>query len=133
MATTLLQGKDFRTEHESQFVAIHVKSGVLMVRPSGPSLAEREATIISADVRPVLAACGKSLRALVLDLSDVQMMSSFGLGMCIDLRNAANRSKALTIVYGLSQQLQDLFKMMKVERLYTIAQTPADLERALKR
>lgn len=132
MTSTLQTGREFRTEHKSQFVTISIKGGVLMVRPAGPTLAEREAMIIAGDVRTMIAACGKSLRKLLLDVSDVRMMSSFGLGMCIDLRNIAHRGRAGTVLYGMSQELEQLIRMMKVERLYTIARSPQELVAALR-
>jgi anti-anti-sigma regulatory factor len=49
------------------------------------------------------------------------MMSSFGLGLCLEFRNSGLQVGASTILVGLSKELRDLFKMMKVDRLYTIA------------
>jgi len=118
-------------ESRSTFVRITSKSGVLTVRPAGPSLAEREAVVIASEVRPAIASQGGGLRLLVLDLSDVTLMSSFGLGMCIELRNLAESAGASTVMFGLVPELVELFKMLKVDRLYTMAKTPEDLAKAL--
>src|SRR5262245_14698374 len=114
----------------SAFVNVSLRAGVLTVIPTGPKLGEREAPIVSAEALQALQGTGGRVRAVVLDVSDVQMMTSFGLGMCIDLRNAAKAISARTIVYGLSDELHMLFKLMKVDRLYTIVRNAADLERA---
>jgi anti-anti-sigma factor len=78
--------------------------------------------IITAEVTPLMERLGRDMVSLVLDLSDVKAMSSFGLGLCIELRNAANSVGASTAIVGMSSDLRDLFKMMKVDRLYTIAE-----------
>lgn len=114
----------------SQFADVTTGNGLLTVRPRGPNLGEREAMGIANEIRPIMDRLGGEMRGLVLDLSDVAHMSSFGLGMCIELRNHAKTLNATTVVYRMSDELAELFKMMKVDRLYTIAKTPKDLASA---
>lgn len=109
------------TSGRSLFVTTVYRGGVLTIRPAGPNLAEREAIIITSEVTPLFEQLAKGLRGLVLDLSDVKMMSSFGLGLCLEFRHTAMLVGASTIIVGMSQELRELFKMMKVDRLYTIA------------
>src|SRR5690606_13949532 len=85
----------------SLFAAITVDEGVLHVRPAGPALSEREASIIASDVIAAMDRLGNQFKRMVLDLSDVQLMSSFGLGMCIELRHTAQRRGVRTVLYGL--------------------------------
>lgn len=117
-------------QRQSSFVTVNFKSGVLTIKPAGPSLGEREVTIISADVRPAMAKCSSKLRAVILDLGEVQIMSSYGLGWCIEVRNAARLINAKTVLFGLHRELLDLIRMMKVERLYTIVHSAGDLASA---
>ena len=102
-----------------------------MVRPAGPNLGQREAIILNTEVGAIIANLGPRLRTLLLDLSDVQAMASFGLGVCIELRNAAHARNAQTVVFGLSDDLAALFRLMKVERLYRIAGSQKELSKAL--
>lgn len=118
-------------ENRSIFVKIDSKGGILTVRPAGPALAEREAVVIASEVRPAIASEGRGFRVMVLDLSDVTLMSSFGLGMCIELRNLAESAGASTVMFGMTPELIELFKMLKVDRLYTMATTPKELAKAL--
>ncbi len=118
-------------EKRSLFYKHSVKGGVLVIRPNGPNLGQREAAILNGEVRPMIDGLGKRLRSLVIDFSDVQAMASFGLGVCIELRNAATAVKAQTIVFGLNEELAAMFRLMKVDRLYTIVQSTDDLARAL--
>jgi anti-anti-sigma factor len=57
---------------------------------------------------------------LVLDFTDVQFVSSLGLGMCIDVRNTAENCNAETAIVGLTTHLKELFEMMRLDRLFTI-------------
>ena len=118
-------------QRQSSFVTVTFKSGVLTIKPAGPSLGEREVTIVAADVRPAMAKCSRHLKAVVLDLGEVQIMSSYGLGWCIEVRNAARLINAKTVLFGLHRELLDLVRMMKVERLYTIVHSAGDLPGAI--
>jgi anti-anti-sigma factor len=115
----------------SVFYRHEFKGGVLMVRPAGPNLGQREAVILNAEITAILKQLGARLRLLLLDLTDVQAMASFGLGVCIELRNVAQTRHAPTVVYGLNNDLAALFRLMKVERLYTIVHSPKELAKAL--
>lgn len=130
MRSTTLKPADPHASR-STFYSASTSGGVLTIKPAGPSLTEREAIVISCDVKPIMDRCAGSMRALVLDLSQVRIMSSFGLGMCIELRNAARAVNANTIVFGLSDELTELFKMLKVDRLYTMARNVKELAKAI--
>lgn len=116
---------------QSSFVKLAYAGGVLAARLAGPSIGEREATILTRELTAALATAGDRLRVLVLDMRNVRMMASMGLGMCIDARNRANRIGATTVVYGLCPELAQLFRVMKVDRLYRIARNEAELSRML--
>ena len=122
--TTPLRGKPL-------FAATSFRRGVLRVHLTGPCIGEREAPIIANQIQKAIDAAGRSLRSLVLDMSDVQVISSMGLGMCIDVRHQASQRRAEAIVYGLNRQLRELFEMMKVDRLFKMIADPAALERVI--
>jgi len=104
-----------------------------MVRPTGPQLGQRGSGIIAEECRAAIAGHGSELRHVVIDLSDIRRMSSLGLGLglCIELRNAADQYRASCIVLKLSSEHQDLFRLMKLDRLFTIVQTVQDLARTV--
>ncbi|MGI9012920.1 MAG: STAS domain-containing protein [Phycisphaerales bacterium] len=115
-----------------QFVRTQLKKdGVLIVMPVGPTVGQREAPIITDDVKKQLDAAGDAVKTMVLDLTDVSMMSSMGLGMCIDLRNILVRNKATVILTGMKPEIAGLFRMMKIERLFTVASTREQLRKLL--
>jgi anti-anti-sigma factor len=115
----------------STFAQMRFEEGVLTVRFTGPNVSERESSIVGREVNEALEAVAEALRVLVLDFREVQMISSMGVGMCIDSRNHAKRFRAPTVLFGLTRQLTELFRMMKLNRLYTIIEKRSDLERLL--
>lgn len=103
------------------------KGGTLIVRPTGPRVGEAEASTICPKVKAAMDEMGGSLRHLVLDLSHVQIMSSYGLGMCIELRNHARSRQANAVLFGMCMDIRELFRIMKLDQLFTIALTPNQL------
>jgi anti-anti-sigma factor len=120
-----------RDEQSSLHATVSFKAGVMTLAPSGPRLGEREATAISADLRPHMARHMKRLRVIVLNLTEVTMMTSFGLGMCVEIRNTASTLGVRTIVAGLRPELDEMFRMMRVDRLFTITHGAEELSKAL--
>lgn len=115
----------------TNFVTITFKSGVLTIAPMSPRMGEHESTSISADLRPAMARCMKRLRVVVLDLTEVTMMTSYGMGVCVEIRNTADALGVRTVVCGLRPELEDMFRMLKVSRLFTITHDEAELATAL--
>ena len=52
-----------------------------------------------------------------------------GLGMCVELRRHAKERKMRTALFGLNGHLRDLFRMMKVDRLYKTVHSKDDLRK----
>lgn len=116
-------------EKKTPLIEIKWNGTVLHLRPVGPNVGQREAPVIHDEVTPYFKELSKSIRAMVLDLTDVHFMSSMGLGTCIALRNAAAGVGAQPILYGMSKELQALMLMMKIEKLYKIASTREELQK----
>ena len=113
---------------ENPIVIAELDQNILRGKPVGPTVGQREGPIIDRDVKPLLAAAGSNLRALVLDLSDVTFMSSMGLGTCIALRNEANSNGAKTAIVGLRPELKSLFEMMRIHKLYAMQKSDKALD-----
>ena len=107
---------------QSLFVDITLTNGTMNACIVGPRIGEREATIVANAINAQLKKCGKKVKALVLDFSEVQFISSLGLGMCIDVRNTAETNGAATSIVGLTSHLKELFEMMRLDRLFTISE-----------
>jgi anti-anti-sigma factor len=117
---------------KTALVEVQWSSPFLTVRPAGPQIGQRESPIITDEVMPFFRQAGKTLKVLVLDLSDVTFMSSMGLGMCIAFRNQASAVGAKSVLFGVSAELLKLLAMMKIEKLYSIARNEDDLKTHLR-
>jgi anti-anti-sigma factor len=120
---TNMNEKQFNTSTDrrrSLFVDVSFCNGTLNACIVGPRIGEREATIVANAVNAKIKEFGSKLTSLVLDFTDVQFVSSLGLGMCIDVRNTAENCNAETAIVGLTTHLKELFEMMRLDRLFTI-------------
>ncbi len=83
-----------------------------------PSVSQRESSVIQNEMEG--AGPGSRWR-LVLDLKDVSMLSSVGLGMLITLHKKCSEGGGKFAIFGLSKDLNDLIKMTKLDKLLSIA------------
>ena len=102
---------------------------VVVIKPAGPNIGQRETPIIQEDIGPYLRL--KTIKYLVLDLSSVSFMSSMGLSMCIAARNSAAAVGAQPVLYGLNKDLKSLMAMMKMDKLYKVVDSQGDLDKLL--
>lgn len=110
-----------RDQSLSQFVAIERYPRGVYARLACPSIGQREAPIIAAEIGEAIASI-QAIRggALVVDLSSVVVLTSMGLGMCIDLKRQADAAKLKPYLFGANRQLLDILRMMKIDRQYTV-------------
>ena len=109
------------SKRRSLFVETTFSGGIVYATLVGPRIGEREAAIIANSVNGKLREYGSKVKSLVLDFNEVQFISSLGLGMCIDVRNTAEQNNAGTSIVNLTSHLQELFEMMRLDRLFTIS------------
>lgn len=120
---TNMNEKQFNTSADgprSLFVDVSYSNGILNACIVGPRIGEREAAIVANAVNAKIKEFGSKITSLVLDFTDVQFVSSLGLGMCIDVRNTAENCNADTAIVGLTTHLKELFEMMRLDRLFKI-------------
>lgn len=110
----------------SPYVSTSFKDGVFTVHMTAAKVGEHEAAIISAAAHRTIKQHGRSMKSLVLDVSGVTSMQSIGLGMCIDLRNTAKAFGVPTILGGLAGRLEELFTLLKIDRLFETS-SPRDV------
>ena len=102
--------------------------GVVLARLVGPTIEEHRGEAIVAAVRTAIEQAGDAMRFLVLDFSKVRFINSSGLASCVELRNGLHEKGVRTIAYRLSDDLVALMRKVKLDHLFQIAATPADLE-----
>lgn len=82
-------------------------------------IAEREGPILLAE----LAEAAKSRsNKLIVDLSDVYMISSAGIGSLVQLHRACAQGGKL-VLFGLNDELLAMLKVARLDRLFTILPT----------
>ena len=117
-------------DQQSQLHAaeVSIREGVVLARLVGSTIEEHRGKAIVAAVTTVIDQAGDATRLLVLDFAEVRFINSSGIASCIELRNDLNEKGVRTIAYRLSDELLAMFRNMKLDDLFQIAVTPADLE-----
>ncbi|MCP3905619.1 MAG: STAS domain-containing protein [Planctomycetes bacterium] len=115
----------------SRFAEITCGDGIMTAAIAGPNVTERHVAIAARELAGAFDAAGPRLRRFVLDLSDVQFLSSLGVGLCIDARNRARGLGARCYLYGVQPTLDAQFRLLKLDRLYRRVRSETDLARTL--
>ncbi|MAB83007.1 MAG: hypothetical protein CMJ24_06170 [Phycisphaerae bacterium] len=116
----------------SLFVTPRVDGRALWLRLRGPSINEREAQIITSEAGMEIEQADDVCTFLVLDMQDVSFISSMGIGMLLDLRNRAGQRKMKIVLAHVGDQLNDLLRIVKLEKVLSLCTTDRDLKRALR-
>ena len=112
----------------AEYVDVTTDGGVVTARITEANVEEEAATVILDTVRKAMELPGLDLQAVVLDFGEVVFINSSGLAACIELRNAAAAHDARTIVYRPRHDVSDLFRLVKVDRLYAFANDAQELD-----
>ncbi|MFN7020643.1 MAG: STAS domain-containing protein [Phycisphaerales bacterium] len=81
-------------------------------------LGQREAQIIESELKS--AAPSRQWR-LALDLSEVTLLASMGLGMLVTLHKECSNNSGRLAIFGLSPDIQQLLKITHLERILKVA------------
>jgi len=91
-------------------------------------IAEREGPILLAEL-------GEAAKArackLAIDLTEVMMISSAGIGSLVQLHRACAEHKGKMILFGISDEMLDMLKIARLDRLFTIVGSRSDAVGAL--
>lgn len=72
-----------------------------------------------------------SVRALVLDFGNVTFINSSGIACFIRLCNGLKEKGIRTIIYRPGANLGDIFREMKLDKMFEFVETPDDLKAVL--
>ena len=70
-------------------------------------------------------------RYVVLDFTGVPLLSSIGLGMCVDMYHCAQKYGRKCATYGLQSRTLELFHLMHLDRMYENLSTQTQLQERL--
>jgi anti-anti-sigma factor len=100
--------------------------GAAIARVLTPKVDDRNAGAVRADLER---AAGEARGRLVIDLSGVLLLTSAGIGMLIQVRAACAAVDGRLALCGLSEQVLDLLRVPRLEKLLVVRSTA---EEALK-
>lgn len=72
-------------------------------------------------------------RWLIIDMQQVTFMSSMGIGMLVDARSRAAGRKMKVVLSNVASEMDQLLRMVKLEKVFTICTDAKQLRKALKR
>lgn len=91
-------------------------------------IAEREGPILLAELGEI--ARSRACR-LAIDLTEVMMISSAGIGSLVQLHRACLEHQGKLVLFGISDEMLAMLKIARLDRLFTIRSTRADAIGAL--
>lgn len=103
--------------------------GVLDAKIKFEKLTEREGPIIVNEITADAPGCGWKI---ALDMADVTFMASAGIGAIVTLHKRCKANGGKLAVYGLSDDLLQLLKLTRLNKLFTIADDKDAAIKALK-
>jgi anti-sigma B factor antagonist len=105
---------------DSQYIRSEPVGQVLSAQVLQEKITDRECTAILSDL--IDAARAVSWR-IALDLSKVMLLASAGLGTLINLHKQCVAGGGKLVVFGLSEELVELMKLTKLNKLLTISES----------
>lgn len=105
---------------EATHVRTEVSRGILVATLTTNSLSDYESRVISDEIQRE---APKGLWRVVLDFAQVEFMASAGIGMILTLVHQAKAQKGRIVVANLNDEIRQVLKMTKVDKLFTIAPT----------
>lgn len=82
------------------------------------NIAQRESPILQAEL---LSAAASANHRVLVDLSDVTMITSVGLGALITLHKACKEAKGKFVLINLQPDILSILKLSRLDKLFTIA------------
>jgi anti-anti-sigma factor len=101
----------------SPIVRGELRDGVLVAQVTCEKIGEYEAGVIQTDLASVARGVGWRV---VLNLKDVQMIASAGLGMIVSINKSAKTNKGALVLCHLNDHLRQLLKATRLDAGLTI-------------
>lgn len=120
------------TDSRKAPVDLQVRNGHLVAAVTVEVVGQKDAQLAHDAISRALDGFEGKGRCFVLDLSSVSLLSSLGLGLCVDTRHRAMERGMKPVLCGLRPTLLELLRMMKVDRLFTLVHGETELARMLE-
>ncbi|MDP7029581.1 MAG: STAS domain-containing protein [Phycisphaerales bacterium] len=120
------------TTGESLFVKFQDDADALVASIHAPTISQRESEIISTALAGAMADAS-GYKWLVIDMREVTFMSSMGIGMLVDARSRAAGQEMKVVLANVATEMDQLLRMVKLEKVFAICTNDKQLKKALKR
>ncbi len=120
------------TAGESLFIKFQDDADALVASLHAPTISQRESEIISAALQDALVDVS-GYRWLIIDMREVTFMSSMGIGMLVDARSRAAGRKMKVVLSNVAAEMDQLLRMVKLEKVFAICTNDKQLKKALRR
>jgi anti-anti-sigma factor len=107
---------------QSSFVAVRPVGRAAVAQVLREKVSEHEAEIVKNEA---LAAAAGSGHRLVIDLSEVRLLTSAGIGALIMIDRECRTKGGKVAIFGLTDELMGLLKMTKLDRVFAIRKDEA--------
>lgn len=104
----------------STYTRTESANGVAVVRIEREKVSDHEAAVVQTEL---LAAAAAHNHRVAIDLSQVNLLASPGLSALIVVDRECKSSGGRMAVFNVPAQLMDVFKITRLERLFTFAPT----------
>ena len=113
----------------SNFLDTDTATGVLLAKVKCEKISEYETGVLDQEI----AELGTNHNwKLGLNMHEVQMIASVGLGLLVALNRKARAGKGKLVLYNLSDQIRHVLKLTKLDTGLTIAATQDDAVKLLR-
>lgn len=113
---------------DASLIQFEPAASFLVAKVVCEKVGQREAQIIEAEVKG--AAPGKQWR-VAMDVSNVTLLASMGLGMLVTLHKTSAAAGGRLVIYGMREELAMLLKVTHLEKVLRIVKTREDAVKAL--
>lgn len=110
----------------ASFLSMSTEPGAAVARIECPSVAQRETPILQTEL---LDAAQRSGWRIAVDLSNVTILTSVGIGLFVTLHKKCHENKGRLALFGLNKDILDLLKLTRLDKLLSISR---DRDAALK-
>ncbi|TVQ61298.1 MAG: anti-sigma factor antagonist [Phycisphaerales bacterium] len=104
-------------EHAS-FVSTATVKGALVARIECNSVGQRESAILQ---EALVEAAENGHWRLAVDMTNVTILTSVGIGMLITLHKKCHEHKGKFVIFGISPEIVDLLRLTRLDKLLKIA------------
>ena len=121
----------FPAQRPDDLVRVHIVGATMFGRITTATVSLTETPIIGTALREAITGAESTVRTVVVDLTDVRMINSMGLGMLVTVYTSALNRGAMTVLAGVSEHIESVLGATKLDRMFRIARTQAELDAIL--